>query len=111
VFLIPCYVGPCHNSMERSRIADGGDGLQIRRIAVCLLNKQSRTDGKGRFSSLGVDNGLTVPHHKNRKQLVRKRYTGPQICGNDPSGSIRGGAFLEQLTDCQLLKKESSPWR
>jgi hypothetical protein len=27
-----------------------------------------------------------------------------------PSGSINGGKFLEQLSDCQLVKKDSAPW-
>jgi hypothetical protein len=30
--------------------------------------------------------------------------------GNEPSGSIKGGEFLDQLSDCQLLKKDSAPW-
>jgi hypothetical protein len=29
--------------------------------------------------------------------------------GNEPSGSIRGGEFLECLGDYRLLKKESTP--
>jgi hypothetical protein len=40
--------------MVRPQVVDGGDGLQIRRIAVNILNKQSRTADKGRSSSLGV---------------------------------------------------------
>jgi len=34
--------------------ADGGDGLQIRMIAVNVLNKQSRIDDKGWSSNLDV---------------------------------------------------------
>lgn len=30
--------------------------------------------------------------------------------GNDPSGSINGGDFLEKLSDSQLLKKYSAAW-
>jgi hypothetical protein len=30
--------------------------------------------------------------------------------GNEPCGSITGGAFLYYLSDKQLLKKDSSPW-
>jgi hypothetical protein len=30
--------------------------------------------------------------------------------GNEPSGSIKGQRFIDQLVDCQLLKKDSSPW-
>ena len=31
-------------------------------------------------------------------------------CGNEPSGSIKRGEFLEQLRKCQLLRKDSAPW-
>jgi hypothetical protein len=30
--------------------------------------------------------------------------------GNKPSVSIKGGGFLDQLNDCQLLNKDSTPW-
>jgi hypothetical protein len=30
--------------------------------------------------------------------------------GNEPSGSIKGGEFLDQLSDFQLLLKVSIPW-
>jgi hypothetical protein len=30
--------------------------------------------------------------------------------GNEPSGSIKGGEFVDYLDDCQLLKKDSTPW-
>jgi hypothetical protein len=30
--------------------------------------------------------------------------------GNEPSGSIKGREFLYQLSDYQLLKKESTAW-
>jgi hypothetical protein len=29
---------------------------------------------------------------------------------NEPSGSIKGGEFLDQLNDYQDLKDESVPW-
>jgi hypothetical protein len=29
--------------------------------------------------------------------------------GNEPSGSIKGGKFLDQLSDRQLLNKDSAP--
>jgi hypothetical protein len=28
--------------------------------------------------------------------------------GNEPSGSIKGGEFVDQLSDCQLVKKDSA---
>jgi hypothetical protein len=30
--------------------------------------------------------------------------------GNEPSGSIKGREFLDKLSDCQLLKKDSAPF-
>jgi hypothetical protein len=50
--------------MERPQVADGGEGLQIRRIAATVLNKQSRTADKGWSSSLGVGRWATTPHLK-----------------------------------------------
>jgi len=32
-------VGPCHNGMAPPRVADGGEGLQIWRVAVNILSK------------------------------------------------------------------------
>jgi hypothetical protein len=29
---------------------------------------------------------------------------------NELPGSIKGGEFLDLLSDCQLLKKDSPPW-
>ena len=31
-------------------------------------------------------------------------------CGNEPSGSVKCGEFLDQLETSQLLKKDSAPW-
>jgi hypothetical protein len=44
---------PCHYGMACPQVADGGDGLQIWRVAVNILNKQSPTADKGWSSSLG----------------------------------------------------------
>jgi hypothetical protein len=63
------HVGPCHRGMQRPRIADGGDGLLIWRVAANILNKQWR-----KASKLGEK--LTNLHRK-KKQLVTKHYTGP----------------------------------
>jgi hypothetical protein len=35
---------PCHHSMARPQVADGGNTLQVWRVAANTLNKQSRTD-------------------------------------------------------------------
>jgi hypothetical protein len=42
----------CHHGTERPQGADGGDGIQIRKVAVNILNKQSQTAETGRYSSL-----------------------------------------------------------
>jgi hypothetical protein len=52
-----CVWVPCHHGTARPQVADGGDGLQIWRVAANILNKQSRTADKGLSSSLGVGRG------------------------------------------------------
>jgi hypothetical protein len=51
------YVGHCHHGMARPRVADGGDGLQIWRVAANILIKQSWTADMLWASSLGVGRG------------------------------------------------------
>jgi hypothetical protein len=48
---------PCHNGMARPKVLDGGDGLQISRVAAYILYKQSRTADKALCSSFGVGRG------------------------------------------------------
>jgi hypothetical protein len=67
---------PCHHGMARPQVADGGDGLQIRRVAANILNKQSRTAGKGFSSSWGLGVGLTTLALKNN--IVTKCQKGPR---------------------------------
>jgi hypothetical protein len=55
---------PCHHGTARPQVADGGDGLQIWRVAANILNKQSRTADRGRSSSLGVGRRANNPHRK-----------------------------------------------
>jgi hypothetical protein len=57
-------MGSCHQGMARPQAVDGGDGLQIRKIAANILNKQSRTAAKGWSSSLRIVRGLTTPNRK-----------------------------------------------
>jgi len=40
--------------MARPQVEDGGDGLQIRRVAANIINKPSRTAEKEWSSSFGV---------------------------------------------------------
>jgi len=47
--------------MARPRVADGGDGLQIWRVAVNILNKQLTM---GDPQALGLGEGLTDPHRE-----------------------------------------------
>jgi hypothetical protein len=58
--------------MARPHVADGGDGLQIWRVAVNILNKQLRTADRERYSSLGVGRGFTT-HHRGTPNLLRKK--------------------------------------
>jgi hypothetical protein len=62
--------------MARPQVADGGDGLQIWRVAANILNKQSRTADKRWSSSLGLVVGLTTPHRKNK--FVTKDHKKPR---------------------------------
>jgi hypothetical protein len=50
--------------MARPQVADGGDGLQIWKVAANISNKQLRTATRGGppFGVLGV--GLRTPHPK-----------------------------------------------
>jgi hypothetical protein len=48
---------PCHHGMVRPQVADGGNALQVWRVAANILNKQSQTADKGWTSSLGAGHG------------------------------------------------------
>jgi hypothetical protein len=54
-----CHVRwvPCHYGMARPQVEDGGDALQVRRVAANILNKQLRAADKGWSSSLGIGRG------------------------------------------------------
>jgi hypothetical protein len=47
--------------MAHPKVADGGEGLRIRRVAANILSKQSRAADKGWSSSLGVERGANYP--------------------------------------------------
>jgi hypothetical protein len=59
---------PCHHGMARPQVADGGDGLQIWRVAANILYeyKQSQTADKVWSSSWGLGVGLTTPYRENK---------------------------------------------
>jgi hypothetical protein len=56
---------PCHHGMARPQVADGGDGLQIWRVAANILNKQSRKADRGGPPSWGLGVEVTT-HHLNK---------------------------------------------
>jgi hypothetical protein len=64
---------PCHRRMVRDQVADGGDGLQIWRVAASILNKQSRTANKKWSSSLGL-----TTHRTKKKKIAMKCHKAPQ---------------------------------
>jgi hypothetical protein len=57
---------PCHHGMVHPQVADGGDSLQIWRLAANILNKQSWAADRWWSSSFGVGRGANTPppHHK-----------------------------------------------
>jgi hypothetical protein len=78
----------CHYGMVHPQLADRGDGPQMWRVAVNILNKPSWTVDRGWSSSLGVGWGLTTPpHHKTSNLLgTRPQCLGPErIIWHDPS--------------------------
>ena len=40
----------------------------------------------------------------------QRRVADACECGNEPSGSVKCGEFLDQVQTSQLLKKDSAPW-
>jgi hypothetical protein len=55
---------PCHYSMARPQVADGGDGLQIWRVAAIILNKKSLTVEREWLCRLECWPGADNPHCK-----------------------------------------------
>jgi hypothetical protein len=69
---------PCHHGLVHPQVVDGGDSLQIWRVAVNILNKQSQTADKGWSPAWGFDMGLKLLTIKNN--LVMKIHKKPQTC-------------------------------
>jgi hypothetical protein len=85
----------------------------IRRVAANISNKQSRTADKGGPPAWGLGEVLTSPHRKKVsccESFNRVSKAGTCECGNEPSGSIKCGEFLDYLRTGLLLKKDSAPW-
>jgi len=89
-------VGPCHHDMARPQVVDGGDGLQIWRVAVNILNKQPQITDKGWSSSLG--NGQRI-----KNLVLQVQVAGSCKHTNKPLGFIKT-ELLDQLNDYQLMK-------
>ena len=45
-----------------------------------------------------------------RASLGQRQVAGTWECGNESSGSIKWGEFLDQLKTGWLLKKDVAPW-
>jgi hypothetical protein len=43
-------------------------------------------------------------------KLVELAQNKDHECGNEPSGSVRGGKFVWLLNDCQLFKGNFNSW-
>ena len=70
----------------------------IRRVAANILNKQSWTADEGWSSSLGVGRGAKTPPCKTlmlRNSHRRDACADACECGNEPSGSVKCGEFLD----------------
>jgi hypothetical protein len=82
-FRYPVLSVHCHHGMARPRVADGGDHLQIWRVAANILNKQSRTADSVWPSSLGGwAGGLTTLPHKTQYLLRRTTHNlGTRLFG------------------------------
>jgi hypothetical protein len=67
-------LGPFQHGIARPRVADGGDGLQIWRVAANMLNKQSRTADIGWYSSVGVGRGAnkSSPYKATRYEMCHR---------------------------------------
>jgi hypothetical protein len=72
------YVGTCHDIMTLPRVTDRGDGIPICRVAVNILNNQSRTADSGLFFSLWVGRRAnnSSPQTNN---LLRYISQGPRL--------------------------------
>jgi hypothetical protein len=88
---------------QSPRVADGGDGLQIWRVAENSLNKQLRTADKWWYSSLDVELGAenSSPYRTGCYDMLhRASEVVSYEHSNEPSGSISGGEFLDWMSDC-----------
>jgi len=67
----------------------------IWRVAANILNKQSRTADKAWSTSLGFGCCANNASPKNRIMLRNVHTAGTCESGNEPSGSVKRGEFLD----------------
>jgi hypothetical protein len=67
---------PCHHGMARPQVADGGNTLQVWRVAANILNKRRGQPTRGGPRAWGLGVGLTTPRRKNK--LVTKPNMKPR---------------------------------
>lgn len=68
---------PFSHGVAHSRVVNVGDGLQIWKVDVKILNKQSRTANKGwSFSSAGVLSSLTL-----QNEMFHEAWDVKGFCG------------------------------
>jgi hypothetical protein len=66
---------PCQHGMARPQVADGGDSLQIWRVAANILRKHSRTVDKRWSSSMEAESGAnnsSPQKKKNCYEMLKK---------------------------------------
>jgi hypothetical protein len=98
------------------RVADGGDGLQIWRVSINILNRQLRTAARCGPPAWGLGEGLITPHRKRTvcyEMLHRASDAEPCEHGNDPSDTWGISWITEWLWASQewLCFMELVSWR
>jgi hypothetical protein len=74
-------------------------GLRIKEITANIMNKRSRTGGKGWSSSWGLGEVLATPYCKKAScyEMLHRASDLADACGHgdEPSRYIKGGIFLD----------------
>jgi hypothetical protein len=96
--------------MARPQIADGGDGLQIWRVAA-NISKQSRTADTGWSFSLEVECGTNNSSRKTQPccEIVNRAsdLAGFYEQGNEMSGCINSAECSDCLSDYWLSNEDT----
>jgi len=89
---------------------DDDDDNEMRNTHKILVGKRERRDD---FGDLGIDGRVLI--WRLTKQVVRcgpdpwdSVRIGTSEHGNEPSGSMKRRVHLEEMSDYELIKKESS---